>query len=217
MGANLYGWRTYGDLGIIDGLNSPYPDWHALKLMQYFAQPGDSILPASSDYLLVSAYAAKRPDGTRALLLINKSKDHPFETTIHIDQFTLPAAGKIFAYGIPQDEAARLGTGNKEITTNSIPITTPELNIRLEPLSIQVIELPGPAALPKVRALPGSSPDICLIEITGAPGVDYILQESADFDFWNPVATNQVDAASGVWTEPVSATASALFFRAIGN
>ena len=65
MDAWLYGWRTYGDLGMINGLNTQHPTFYAAKLMQHFARPGDTVLGASSDYPLLSSYAVRRQRGHR--------------------------------------------------------------------------------------------------------------------------------------------------------
>jgi hypothetical protein len=60
---SLYGWRTMGDLGMVNGLNTRFPTFYAAKLMHYFAQPGDTILGSASDYLLLSAYGARSTNG----------------------------------------------------------------------------------------------------------------------------------------------------------
>src|SRR5437588_1802522 len=69
---SLYGWRTNGDLGMIGNLSTRYPPFYAAKLLQNFARAGDTILSASSDYPLLSAYAARRASGALSLLVLNK-------------------------------------------------------------------------------------------------------------------------------------------------
>jgi alpha-L-arabinofuranosidase len=68
----LYGWRNNGDLGIIGGSNTRYPVFYSFKLMQYLARPGDTVLNATSDYFLLSTYAARKANGALSLLVINK-------------------------------------------------------------------------------------------------------------------------------------------------
>ncbi|HEV2331503.1 MAG TPA: alpha-L-arabinofuranosidase, partial [Verrucomicrobiae bacterium] len=55
----LYGWRPFGDEGITWGTTN-YPVFYAETLLQYFVRGGDSILNPSSDYSLLSDYAAQR-------------------------------------------------------------------------------------------------------------------------------------------------------------
>src|SRR5258708_24205005 len=69
--STLYGWRSYGDLGLINGPNTRHPTYYAAKLMQYFVQPGDTIFSGSSDFVLLPAYAARRASGTVSLLVLN--------------------------------------------------------------------------------------------------------------------------------------------------
>ena len=35
--STLYGWRAYGDLGMVNGLATRHPTFYAAKLMQFFA------------------------------------------------------------------------------------------------------------------------------------------------------------------------------------
>jgi len=53
---------------MINGLSTRHPPFYAAKLMQHFVQPGDTILSASSDYPLLSAYAARGASGALTLL-----------------------------------------------------------------------------------------------------------------------------------------------------
>jgi hypothetical protein len=69
----LYGWRPYGDHGILAANDTRYPTFYTFKLLQCFARAGDRIVRATSDHRLLSAYAARRADGTLSLLVINKS------------------------------------------------------------------------------------------------------------------------------------------------
>lgn len=107
FGPNLYGWRTYGDLGMINGLSTRHPTFYAAKLMQWFARPGDRILNATSDYNLLAAYAARRASGAVNLLVLNKSSFTNLNGQIALNGFTPGATATIRSYGIANDEAAR--------------------------------------------------------------------------------------------------------------
>ena len=59
----LYGWRQYGDYGIVSTATTGgsstsydcYPTYYAFKLLSKFARGGDSIVSVSSDNTLLSA------------------------------------------------------------------------------------------------------------------------------------------------------------------
>src|SRR5439155_26107509 len=87
--SSLYGWRLYGDYGIVNGANPAgpgdrYPAYYVGKLLQYFARGGDPLAPSSSDYVLLWPYAARRADGSLTLLVINKSAASALNANITI-------------------------------------------------------------------------------------------------------------------------------------
>jgi alpha-N-arabinofuranosidase len=112
---SLHGWRDYGDYGIMHGATNFYPTFYAMKLLKYFARGGDKIVRAASDNKLLSAYAARRADGSLALLVINKNPTSELKTDFSFVGFEPARDGKIFSYGVPQDEAARTGAGSPDI------------------------------------------------------------------------------------------------------
>jgi alpha-L-arabinofuranosidase len=104
----LYGWRDYGDFGMVNGLDTRHPTFYAAKLMHDFVSPGDSILGVSSDNALLSAYAAQSADGTLSLLVINKDlHNNSLSAQIAFNGFTPDPGATIQSYGIAQDNAAR--------------------------------------------------------------------------------------------------------------
>jgi alpha-L-arabinofuranosidase len=111
----LYGWRQYGDYGIMRGLTNFYPTFYAMKLLKNFARGGDKIVRAASDDQLLSAYAAWHADGPLALLVINKSPTNSLTVDFSLANFNPAANATICSYGIPQDEAARTGAGSPDV------------------------------------------------------------------------------------------------------
>ena len=103
----LYGWRTYGDLGIVDGTTTVYPTFYTMKLMQSFVRAGDSVLNTSSDYLLLSDYAVHRTNGMLTVLVINKDLTTNFTGRVILDGFSPAPNATVQSYGIAQDEAMR--------------------------------------------------------------------------------------------------------------
>jgi len=128
--AGLYGWRTWGDYGILSTPSTggatdyytAYPGYYALKLLQFFARSGDQIVQATSNDPLLSVYAARRGLFTNVLVI---NKDPANARTAN---FTLTGVGNsstdnfIYSYGKPNDDASRPnGVGCRDITR--VPIT----------------------------------------------------------------------------------------------
>ena len=159
---SLYGWRTNGDLGIIRDLNTRYPTFYAMKLMQYFAQPGDTILnPASSDSLL-AVYAAQGTNGAVSVLVINKDPTNTLTRPIALAGFTPGSLATIRSFGIPQDEATRTNSsvpGAQDIATNSFSSAGANFNYAFPPYSLTLFTL--------APAVPSLS--VCLLYTSPSP------------------------------------------------
>ncbi len=122
----LYGWRTTGALGMLGGASSPiYPTFYAEKLMQYFVRAGDTVLNPTSDYLLLSDYAARRTNGSLTVLVINKDVTTNFTAQITLTNFFPAGTALVRSFGITQDEATRTNNpapGSQDISTNMINV-----------------------------------------------------------------------------------------------
>ncbi|MGH6996448.1 MAG: immunoglobulin domain-containing protein, partial [Stellaceae bacterium] len=147
--ASLYGWRRYGDYGV---LTSPaaggpsdyytgYPAYYALKLLSYFARGGDQIVPVTSSSNFISGYAAKRADGTLALLVINKSPGVTTSVNFTINGYTPAADATVYSYGMPQDTAAENTSGSTDIAQTSLSGVGASFTTSFDPYSISVIAL----------------------------------------------------------------------------
>ncbi len=65
----LYGWRQYGDYGVVDGgFVNLYPTYYTAKLMQDFVQPGDTVISRRQRLFaaldLCGPAAGWQPDGS---------------------------------------------------------------------------------------------------------------------------------------------------------
>ena len=145
----LYGWRKYGDYGIVNG-NTPagpadrYPTFYVYKLLKNYARGGETVLGATSDYKKLGVYAVRDRHAhsqTLNLLLINKHPISPLNTSVTVNGFKFGDEVEVYSYGIPQDEAARTGTGSADVTQTTITLTGPTFTITPEPYSATVIKL----------------------------------------------------------------------------
>jgi alpha-N-arabinofuranosidase len=139
--ASLYGWRQYGDYGVMSGQNDLYPTYYTFKLLSHFARGGDKIVSATSDYGLLTPYAAKRADGTLSLLVINKSATSTFTGNIALTGFTPKASATVFSYGIPQDNAARTGTGSPDVAQTTLSNAAGTFTASFAPYSATILSL----------------------------------------------------------------------------
>jgi alpha-N-arabinofuranosidase len=137
----LYGWRQYGDYGIMSGSNDLYPAYSAMAVMAGFARGGDLIVSANSDYNLLSVYAAKRTNGKLSLLVINKSPSIRQTASIKLTGFMPQANATAISYGIPQDEAARTGVGNTNPKSAVFSGVATTFTTAFAPYSVTVISL----------------------------------------------------------------------------
>jgi alpha-L-arabinofuranosidase len=123
--ASLYGWRLYGDYGVVDsavpaGPADTYPTFYVERLLQNFARGGDQLVSAASDYPLLSVCAAERTNGKLTLLVVNKSSSTALNANITINGAIPPSNGTLYSYGIPQDDAAETGTGSADVATSTV-------------------------------------------------------------------------------------------------
>ena len=162
--ASLYGWRQYGDYGITSGANPAgpadrYPTFYVAKLLKHFARGGDQLVGASSSYHELAAYAARRANGTLTLLVINKSASTTHIATINVSDYAPAPDATIHAYGIPQDEAARTGTGSADVAQTSTSAAGASFTRSFAPYSATVITLQSGSPPPATVSAPSISPN----------------------------------------------------------
>jgi hypothetical protein len=148
MSSSLYGWREYGDYGVVDGFTNLYPTYYTSELMTYFAQAGDTVITAASDWPLLSTYAVRRQDGSLTVLTINKDPVNTLTGQVAVAGFTPAAEVAVYSYGIPQDDAVENGTGSPDVAQTSIFVTGTNFNYAFPPYSATVMALSPPLASP---------------------------------------------------------------------
>jgi hypothetical protein len=136
------GQTDYGDFGMFSSggcqaggtgvcepaTNTPFAPYHALKLMHSFARPGDQLVRAGTDDPLVSAHAARRPDGDLAVLLVNKDPANARQVAVHYDGYTPSAATpgvESYLNGAAGSTSAPTGTaGSQTLPPYSLTVLT---------------------------------------------------------------------------------------------
>jgi hypothetical protein len=210
----IYGWEAVGDYGIVNQSNTPYPTFYAKKLLQYFARPGDSVLGATSDSLLLSAYAIHRTNGTLTLLVINKDMTTNLEAQIALTNFAPWINATIQSYGIPQDQAMETNAtaSLQDIALTNFPTARTNFNYSFPPLSLTLFTFaPGPSAL----SVSGFQSGQMSFQLQGQPGTSYVIQSSSDLTAWTPISTNMLFGSTTNIVLPVSMGSPQQFYRAV--
>jgi len=139
--SSLYGWRAYGDYGMVSGSNDRYPAYYASRLIQYFARAGDKSLTSSSNYALLSGYGTYRQDGTLRVMVINKDPNASHTGSVTLYGLAPASGATVYTYGIPQDNAAHTGSGSPDIATTTISNAAPIFTYTFPPYSVTVFVL----------------------------------------------------------------------------
>ena len=145
----LYGWRQYGDYGMLasgggtqpgSAQDTPYPTFMAAELFRYYATYGDSVLSTSTSYQDLSVYASKNSANDLKLLVINKNPTASFTTTINYAGYVPSSSAKEFSYGLTQDTAQQNGTA-AALAVKGVAVSGSSLTQIFPPYSMTVIQL----------------------------------------------------------------------------
>ncbi len=216
--STLYGWRTYGDLGIMEGSDNKFPTYYAFKLMQYFVGTGDWVLNASSDYTYLSAYAARKADGNLALLVINKFPGANLTGQISLTNFVPWSAATVRSYGILQDEATRTNgpAALQDISLANYTGAGTDFTYSFPPYSLTLFTF-APFAVPSAPQLQvwSSAPGEIILQLQGQANVPYVIQDSSDLLTWTSRSTNMLTGSPLNITNPVAPGPGQKFWRAL--
>lgn len=147
--ASLYGWRQFGDYGVLAAgdrndtpANTPYPTFYAAKLLTHWGRGGDQVVAADSNYPLLSVHAARLANGNLALLAINRSASTDANTQIAVAGFTPDPGATVYRYGKQNDLA------NADLSANSINGASTAFAYSFPSYSMSVIVLRAQGAPP---------------------------------------------------------------------
>jgi hypothetical protein len=211
--SSLYGWRAYGDYAVVEGTTN-FPPYYASKLLKNFVQAGDAIISAASDYILLAGYAARRQDGSLTVLAINKDPTNTATGQINLTGFVPASFGAVYSYGIPQDNAARTGIGSPDVAQAALSGVGTNFNYSFPPYSATVLWL-YPAAANLTAALNPANAAQVILGLQGQAGVPYVIQSSTNLVSWWPISTNTLTSSMLSITNPVAASVSGQFWRAV--
>jgi hypothetical protein len=120
----LYGLRDFGDFGLLStsgspdlAPNTPYPIYYALQLSSQIAAEGSRLVASGSNEELLPVYASARPDGSVALMVINKNSARQIQATVTVKGLQ-PTRMEVAQYGVFED-AVSVGPTTYTLTLNS--------------------------------------------------------------------------------------------------
>src|SRR5205814_1963820 len=139
-----------------------------------FAQTGDTVITAASDYILLSTYAARRQNGSLTILTINKDPSNTATGQVSLTGFLPASGGAVYSYGIPQDTAAQTGIGSPDVAQAALSGVGVNFSYSFPPYSATVLSFyPAPATLTALWD-PANASQIVL-QLQGQSGVPYVI------------------------------------------
>jgi hypothetical protein len=227
--ASLYGWRNYGDYGILSSPHNggstsyyeKYPTYYAMKLLSYFAHGGDTVLETTSDNKLLAVYAVKRANAVQ-LLLINKDSANVLNANISLSGFTPPAQANTYTYGMTNDSAAQPGgIGCTDITGAGLNVAGATFSTSFSPYSMTVVSLGGSAivlatAMPAISTQPTASSTMAgaratfTVAATGCPAPTYQWQRQAVGSTWQDLSESTTYTGVQTATLTIAGTTTAM-------
>jgi hypothetical protein len=227
--ASLYGWRNYGDYGVLSSQHNggstsyyeKYPTYYAMKLLSYFTHGGDIVLATTSNNSLLAVYAVKRAS-TVQLLVINKDPANTLNANISLSGFTPPALANTYTYGIENDNAARPGgSGCADITGAGLNVAGATFSASFAPYSMTAVLLGGPTialttAIPAISTQPVASSTMAgasttfTVVATGCPAPTYQWQRQPAGSTWQDLAESTAYTGVQTATLTVAATTAAM-------
>jgi hypothetical protein len=171
--ASLYGWRSFGDYGLVASgdrgdtpVNTPYPPFYAAKLLTHWARSGDQVISVSTNYPLLAAHGALLANGNVALLLLNKDPANDYNVQVSLGSF-LPGSltATMYSYGKSNDLA------NSDLTTSTLNNVSSTITLTVPSYSMSVIVLQKPQSFAAWQAQKFTSAELADPTISG-PNAD---------------------------------------------
>ena len=186
---SLYGWRTYGDFGLVLNANTKYPTYYAMKLIHDFVQPGDVILDTGNGSPFLDVFAAISTNGALSVLVINKDRTNTFTRQVTLAGFSPNAAATVRFYGIAQDEATRTNgpAAMQDIATNHMAVAGGGFLYAFPPYSLTLFTF-----VPIGPTLTVSRPASDTLVVSWPwPSVGWNLQQNTDLNTSNWIAPSE--------------------------
>ena len=158
---SLYGWRNFGDYGLLGSANDDdppyaapnvaYPTYFADELVSKFAEGGASVESVASSDPNLSVYGVREPNGHLALLVIDKSSTAALTGQFQLTGFQPAAQATVWQYGETQDTAQSHTTDGHSALANStatLSVSGSNFSYQFPAYSMTVLDLtPNPQSI----------------------------------------------------------------------
>jgi hypothetical protein len=182
------GATDYGDEGIFSSgqcnssnvcepaMNTPFPSYYAISMLSNVAQPGDTLVRASSDNSLVAVHAARNANGDLSVELVNKDPSTAYTVNLNYAGWQpSSAAPTVYTYG---DEATSIAQAQQGTSGTQVIPAYSIVTLKLTPSSANPVSatLAAPGA-PTVNAVTANTATISWPASTGGPVTRYEIYE----------------------------------------
>ncbi len=128
---SLYGNAQYGDYGILSSgeskggiseppLNTPFPPYYGLLMLNRLAKPGDRMVAATSSDPLLAVHAVKQTNGDLSVLIVNEHAHHSVAAHLKFAGYRMAGPATVYTYG----EGSRTITARHAVFRGSQPELT---------------------------------------------------------------------------------------------
>jgi hypothetical protein len=171
------------------------------------------VLNATSDSLMLSAYAVRRTNGALTLLVINKDMTTTLNAQIGLTNFVPWTTATVHTYGIPQDQAVEdnEAAALQDIATTNFPSAGTNFTDSFPPLSMTLFTL---APTPSRLSVAGVATGQVKFVLQAQPGT-YSVQSSSNLTTWVSLSTNMVTGNTLNISLPVAPGSARQFYRAV--
>ncbi len=233
LSSSLYGWRIYGDFGVMNAGGEAYPAYYVHKMLSHFARGGDAIVQATSTNdldsqgnALIAVYAAKHVDSSVSIMVINKDPTNTWTGNLTISGYTPPSSATVYSYGIPQDNAAQTSPGSAAADVQQSTMTgiSSSFSTTFGPYSVTILDLVPP--LPTITSSPtgqtinAGSTLVLTAAGTNAASYQWLFNGNPVSNSGSSQTTDVITGASGpqlVISNPTSLSAGSYTVEAVNG
>ena len=155
-------------------LNTPFAPYHALDLLNTFAETGDQLIRVTTGDPLVQGHAVRHRNGSLSVLLLNEDPENARSVSLNYSGF-VPAPGRPAVQAYLNGATGITSSRADSAQTTTLPAYSLTV-LRLRPRQLQA--LPPAPGTPSVSALTDTTATLAWPAAGGAPaGYDVYLQE----------------------------------------
>ena len=155
---SLYGWREYGDYGLLDGYVT-YPTYFAEELASKLIVAGGQVVSAASSYGDLDVYAVRESNSHLELLVINKNPAAAITSQFNLTGFQPSGAAQAWQYGKAEDLAqseSSTSAASLTYTSTTLSLNGANFSYTFPSYSMTVIDLAPSQTLTSIAISPAT-------------------------------------------------------------